>query len=301
MTDTVQRSVADRPPPTAVLRDMLRWHGAWAAAVALSLAVLMMTLPGVTWMAAGALLVGAAPGAAGLLLVRRDSPRRRALLLAFWAGCGTLACMLAGGISGPLAVWCLVPAAAAAAFGGASLLAEAAALSLVAAACSAVAGLAGLTPPPPAGALDFWLGFIGLLTTGAGLGAGLLLSKRRTEQGKAQRKAAEVRLERLLSDQPFLILSLDALGKVVSAFGFAPEGVDGSSLPGRRLRDLADRARGRRRSGAYGQGHRLQPAALTLAVCAGMASASGSVLRIGMRTVTAVPSPRRLSMDMFPP
>ena len=242
VADTEPRPKAERSPPTEELRDMLRWHGAWAAGVAVTLAVLMMSIPGMTWTAAGALLAGGAPGAAGLLLGRRDSPRRRATLLAFWAVCTTIACMLAGGIAGPLAVWCLAPVAAATAFGGSSLLAEAAALSLAAAAISALASLAGFTPPQPAATLDFWLGFIGLVTTGAGLGSGLLLAKRRTDRGRAQRKAAETGLERLLSDQPYLILSLDPLGKVLSAFGFAPEGVDGSALPGRRLRDLAEGA-----------------------------------------------------------
>ena len=240
VADTSPRTHTDRSPPTEELRDMLRWHGTWAAGVAVSLAVLIMTLRDVTWTAAAALLVGGAPGAAGLLLARRDTALGRAALLAFWGMSCAIACSLTGGVAGPLAVWCLAPAVAATAFGGSSLLAEAAALSLVAAAVAAVAGLAGLTAPQPTGPMDFWLGFVGVMTTGAGLGAGLLLSKRRTERMRGVRKAAESGLERLLADQPFLILSLDSLGKVLGAFGFAPEGVDGGSLPGRRLRDLAD-------------------------------------------------------------
>ena len=74
--------------------------------------------------------------------------------------------MLTGGVAGPLAVWCLAPAAAVSVFGGSSLPAQAGALSLAGGSVTALAGLppihsvldvaCGLNPlaiawmPPPA-------------------------------------------------------------------------------------------------------------------------------------------------------
>ncbi len=124
-------------------------------------------------------------------------------------------------------------------FGGSSLLAEGAALSLVAAAVTALAGLAGWAPAPPSHALAFWTGLVGVSTTGVGLAAGLLMSRRRAARREAQRKAAENGLERLLSEQPHLIMALDAGGRVVSAFGYAPEGIDARSLLGRGVAETA--------------------------------------------------------------
>ena len=227
---------------TDELRDVLVWHGAWAGAVLVCLAFVLAGLHGAPWMTALAFLVGAAPGISGFALQRRDSPRRRAALLALWGGCSVAASLLVGGLSGPLAVWCLAPAAAAAVFGGSSLLAEGAALSLVAAAMTALVGLAGLGPPPPGGTLSFWTGLVGVLTTGLGLAAGLLMSRRRAGRREVLRKAAENGLERLLSDQPHLILALDAGGRVVSAFGYAPEGIDAGALLGRGVVETAVQA-----------------------------------------------------------
>ena len=172
------------------LRDVLIWHGAWAGAVMVCLLFLLAGLRGAPWTTALAFLFGAAPGVSAFALQRKDSPRRRALLLGLWGGCGVASSLLVGGLSGPLAVWCLAPAAAAAVFGGSSLLAEGAALSLVAAAVTALVGLAGLAPLPPAHGLSFWTGLVGVSTTGVGLAAGLLLYRRRAARKESQRKAA---------------------------------------------------------------------------------------------------------------
>jgi cell cycle sensor histidine kinase DivJ len=221
------------------LADALKWHGGWAAVI----------VAGLIALAAGrhlqpasalALLAGAAPGAGALWLRRRDSAGVRAAVLAGWAVCCTAASLLAGGISGPLAVWCLAPAAASTVFGASSLLAEGAALSLTAAAVTVLASLAGLTPAAPEAPVNFWLSLIGLLTTGLGLGAGLLLSRGRASRREQQRRAAEAWLERLLSEQPHLVMALDGSGRVLAAFGFTPFGMDGAGLRGRRLAELAE-------------------------------------------------------------
>ena len=239
MTDDSTLLDDDGARVTDELRDVLVWHGAWAGSVLVCLAFVVAGLHGAPWTAVLALLIGAAPGVSGFALQRKDGPRRRAALLALWGGCSVAASLLVGGLAGPLAVWCLAPAAAAAVFGGSSLLAEGAALSLVAAAMTALAGLAGLGPPPPVGPLSFWTGLVGVLTTGVGLAAGLLMARRRAGRREAQRKAAENGLERLLSEQPHLILALDPGGRVVSAFGYAPEGVDATALHGRGIVEIA--------------------------------------------------------------
>jgi cell cycle sensor histidine kinase DivJ len=233
------------------LRDVLLWHGAWAGAVLVCLAFVLAGLHGAPWTAVLAFLIGAAPGVSAFALQRHDNPRRRAALLALWGGCAVGSSLLVGGLSGPLAVWCLAPAAAAAVFGGSSLLAEGAALSLVAAATTALVGLAGLAPHPPTGPLSFWIGLVGVLTTGAGLAAGLLMARRRVARREAQRRAAESGLERLLSEQPHLILALDTGGRIVSAFGYAPEGIDAGALLGRVLAETAVQADRSQLAAAY--------------------------------------------------
>ena len=239
MTDSTALLDEDRARSADELHDVLVWHGAWAGAVLLSLAFVVAGLRGAPWTMVLALVIGAAPGISAVLLNRKDTPARRAGLLGFWGGCAVAAGLLLGGLSGPLAVWCLAPAAAAAVFGGSSLLAEGAALSLVAAATMALAGLAGLTPRPPDPALGFWIGLIGVATTGVGLAAGLLMARRRAGRAQAQRKATESGLGRLLSEQPHLVLALDPGGQVSSAFGYAPEGVDVATLSGRGLAEVA--------------------------------------------------------------
>ena len=242
MTDDSTLLDDDGARVTDELRDVLVWHGAWAGSVLVCLAFVVAGLHGAPWTVVLALLVGAAPGISGFALQRKDGPRRRAALLALWGGCGVASSLLVGGLSGPLAVWCLAPAAAAAVFGGSSLLAEGAALSLVAAAMTALAGLAGLGPPALVGPVSFWTGLVGVLSTGVGLAAGLLMARRRAGRREAQRKAAENGLERLLSEQPHLILALDPGGRVASAFGYAPEGVDASALLGRGIVEIAVQA-----------------------------------------------------------
>jgi cell cycle sensor histidine kinase DivJ len=239
VADRTLLDAEDRAPGPEELGDALRWHGAWAAVVAAALIGLATSRIGLSWTVAAALLAGAAPGAACLMLRGHDGAGPRAALLALWAGCSAAATMLTGGVSGPLAVWCLAPAAAASVFGASSLLAEAGALSLAAAAVAALAGLAGLLPAPPAAPASFWLGLIGLLTTGLGLGSGLVLSRRRAARREQRRRVAESGLERLLAEQPHLVLALDGPGRILAAFGYAPMGVDGAALPGLDLPQLA--------------------------------------------------------------
>ena len=248
LQDTAAPDSGARRTPSETLSQALVWHAVWTAGCLLALLGLLLG-PGLPWTSAAAVLVGAAPGLAAFALRRWDSGLARAALLGLWAAAGAGACVLAGGIGGPLAAWCLAPLAAAAVFGGSRRMAEAAALSLAAAAIVALAGLAGLgfdAPPAPAA---MWLGVLAVTSVGFGLGAGQLLWRRRSGQHEALVRAAEAELANLLAEQPDLILALDQDGRVLSAHGRSPQGMMRPNLPGaplvgvdlRALVDAADR------------------------------------------------------------
>ena len=242
LADRTFLTAENRAPAAEDLSDVLRWHAAWGTVAVASLVGLTLARVGMNLACGIALVAGAAPAAAAFALRWRDGAGPRAALLVLWAACSAAASMLTGGVAGPLAAWCLAPAAAASVFGASNVLARGCALSLAAAAVTALAGLAGLLPPTPPDPLRFWLGLIGLLTTGLGLGSGLLLARRRAASREQAHRAAETGLERLLSEQPHLIMALDVEGRVLAAFGYAPRGVDGASLPGMSLTDLAGAA-----------------------------------------------------------
>ncbi len=242
MADSAPTAPTDRPPLTDELKDVLAWHGVWGGVVIGSLLGLTAGLNGLEWPSALALAVGAAPGIAGCFVHKVEWSGWRPALLGLWAVCAVVACLLDGGVAGPLAAWCLVPAAVATVFGSQALLAQGVALSIAAVAVAMLARLAGVALRAAEAPADFWLGAVSLLTIGAGLGAGLLLARRRAAQREAIRRVSESGIERLLSEQPHLVVSIDAVGVVLSAFGYAPEGIDGAALRGRALVELADAA-----------------------------------------------------------
>jgi cell cycle sensor histidine kinase DivJ len=151
-------------------------------------------------------------------------------MLVLWAVGGCLACILAGGVAGPLAAWCLAPVAAAAAQGGGGRLPQSAALALMAAAVSAFAVLAGLAPAPPTGMVAFWMGLTALATTGLGLGAGLIMIEREVNRREIRLDDEVERLRAVLEEQPHLILSLYPHGRVRAMFGRPPAGISRDTL-----------------------------------------------------------------------
>jgi cell cycle sensor histidine kinase DivJ len=223
-------------------KAILIWHGAWLGAVATAFGGLLVGLGVVPWPAVGALTAAAAPSAAALLLRERDSRRARSLLLVLWAVAGGMACGLGGGVSGPLAVWCLAPVAAATLLGSSRLWAEAAALSVMAAALAALAQIAHLWPEPPPEPLRFWLGLTALTMLALGLASGLTVSRRQSESLRLSDRLARDGLERLLTEQPHLLVMLDPQGAVLSAFGYAPAGLSESVLLHEGLLNAADPA-----------------------------------------------------------
>ncbi len=221
---------------------VLVWHGAWLAAVSLAFGGLLFGDAIIPWPTVWALGFGALPALAALLLRRRDSRSARSLLLVLWAVCGGLACGFGGGVSGPLAAWCLAPVAAASLLGSNRLWAEAAALSVMAATLAALAQIAHLWPVPPAEPVRFCLGLLSLATLGIGLAAGLTVSRRRAESQHLAERTARSSLERLLTEQPNLLVSLDGEGRVLSAFGYCPPGLPEAILLQQGLLPAAEEA-----------------------------------------------------------
>ena len=201
------------------------WCAGWLSACVSAAISLAFAYPDRLWPVVPALLVGAAPAAVGLLPGALTTESRRSLMLALWSAAGGLACVLAGGVAGPLAVWCLAPVAAASALGGGRRLAEGAALAFIAATVAALAGLSGVAPPAEAGGPGFWAGLLALATTGLGLGVGLILAERRANRREVRRDDEVERLRAVLDEQPWLILSLFPHGKIRAMYGRAPEGV----------------------------------------------------------------------------
>ena len=211
-------------------RESRVWSIAWLSTVGITLIVLAIVYPQTLWPVAPALFAGGLPAGVALATRRRQSRRDQGLMLVIWALGGGLACILAGGVAGPLAAWCLAPVAAAAAQGGGGRLPQSAALALMAAAVSAFAVLAGLAPVPPTGMVAFWMGLTALATTCLGLGAGLIMIERHVNRREIRLEDEVERLRAVLDEQPHLILSLYPHGRVRAIFGRSPAGISRDTL-----------------------------------------------------------------------
>jgi two-component system, cell cycle sensor histidine kinase DivJ len=228
LADTSSSSTT--PEAAAAPREVTGWHAAWALAVVLAGVVLVIAAPGAPWTAWCALLLGLAPAGLAVLLVRRDSPGRRLIVLASWAIAAVLASGLTGGVVGPLAVWCVTPLAVAAVLGGGRPLAAGASLSLGAFAMVGLAQAVGWVAPAPARAASFDLGLLGVSTTCVGLAAALVMLRRRLNQRNEAQGAVNAELHALLMRQPHLIVVLDTAGRASAAYGSPPPGVSADHL-----------------------------------------------------------------------
>ncbi|MBI1196385.1 MAG: sensor histidine kinase [Phenylobacterium sp.] len=210
----------------------LVWHGAWALAVAATtggLAVLGGLQSGPELAALG---VGGAAAIAGAVLALLGGPGRVGAILA-WGLAGAAACHLTGGVSGPMAAWCLAPAAAAAAFRDRDALALGAAAALAAAAASALDG-AIFQLPAADPAFAPWLGLLALGTVSLGMAAGLIGFQGAAQRARRRRAEADDILE-LLDLQPLLLATVERNGRVMTAAGATIAGQPADALAGRSL------------------------------------------------------------------
>ena len=210
----------------------LLWHAAFAVAVAAGLGGL--TAQGLLPTGPGLWALVAVGGAAllGAVLSLIGGPARAGAVLV-WGVAGAAACQLTGGPAGPLAIWCLAPAAAAAAFRTRDMLALGAAAALAAAAASALDGALLALPAAPVAAAP-WLSLLALTTTVLGLAAGLIGFEAVAGRDGRRRTRAEAVLQ-LLDRQPLLIATLDGAGRIATAVGATIGSVAPAQLEGRSL------------------------------------------------------------------
>ena len=146
-----------------------------------------------------------------------------------------LAAVATGGVTGPLAVWCLTPLVAGVAIGRGERLALGGAISLAAVGVAALGGLTFPAPPliPAASAV---LGVFALASTILGLAAGLVVMQRSVGLEDQRQRQALSRLRHALDEQPHLLAAMDRNGRVNGAWG--PEPLGATGLSGRLIFDL---------------------------------------------------------------
>jgi signal transduction histidine kinase len=138
------------------------------------------------------LVAGLAPALAGMVLATAG-PGGRLASIVFWSLGTTVAALASGGVSGPLAPWCLAPLAAAAAFRDPKLLPFAAAASIAGGAVEVLSTLLLPLPALPAAASP-WLSLLSLGGAATGLGAALvaLQAQVAAERATGQESYAEL-------------------------------------------------------------------------------------------------------------
>lgn len=195
------------------------WHAAALALLGLTALVgaALSTLDGYAQVG---LLGLTLPGLGGLLLLRRDGPDLRFLLLAGWSLAALAASTLTGGLAGPLSGLILMPLAVGLSLGlGRAPLFGALAFG-AAALAGGLAGWLGVAQHPPA-ALVVLAALTGLGAAGL-IGWSLRLSWVGRERRLYEALSERGRLEALLAAQPGLTLVLERNGRALAAYGAAP-------------------------------------------------------------------------------
>jgi len=203
------------------------WHLCWAGYTLFGLMGLLL-LPASPLVIA-ALVAITVPGAACVILLSRDSQFMRQALMWVWAVSALLAVALTGGISGPLAVWCILPLLAAVVLNQRTLITLGASLAfgitLFGIMISVWHGIR--LPDEQEG---FWLSVIANVSIVAGLGLAVLPALRMRSERASEAEEARDRLLKILTEQPGLLICLDGDGRVVAAYGEAPAGLDLKAL-----------------------------------------------------------------------
>ncbi|WGM30225.1 HAMP domain-containing sensor histidine kinase [Brevundimonas sp. NIBR11] len=210
------------------LSALTAWHAAWAVATALS-AIAGATLGGLSASSIFGVAAMVLPGAAGLVLLRRDGTGERSLLLVGWTLAALAAAMLSGGLAGPLVGAVVMPFVAALALGGPRhgvRLAQAGAVG------SGIAALGGqvsalLIGPPPSQPIPASVSVV--LATGAALLA-VRLAWRLRENRLVAAEAMAHRVETILAATPGLTLVMEPSGRVLAAYGAPPPALEPDAL-----------------------------------------------------------------------
>ena len=215
----------------------MSWHLAWAVVVAGAAGVIALRSAYVPTAELAALGVAGVAAVIGALLAGVAEGSGAVGAIVIWTLAGGAACLLTGGVAGPLEAWCLAPLAASAAFGRPRLLALGAACGVAAAAVAAL-GTAVLPLPQISETQSIWLTLLALGTTGLGFAAGLVALQGKVLGDDARAREQELALREALDHQPQLLMALYPGGRILEAFGEAPIGLLTRDITGRNLSDL---------------------------------------------------------------
>jgi cell cycle sensor histidine kinase DivJ len=207
---------------------VVAWHGGWAAAVVVA-TVATLWLERLTSAASFGALALIAPGLAGLVLLKKDGPGERALVLVGWTLSALAAQVLSGGLSGPLAGFAVMPFVAGLALGGPR---HGVRLAQAGAAGSAVAAIGGqlsgwwIGPPEPR---YLAASLFALIAAGAAVLA-VRLSWRARERVLLGAEDDARRVRSFLDALPGLTLVIEPGGRIVADYGAPPPALDLAAL-----------------------------------------------------------------------
>jgi cell cycle sensor histidine kinase DivJ len=207
---------------------VVAWHGGWAGAVAIA-TVAALWLDRLTGTAAFGALAMIAPGLGGLVLLRRDGPGERSLVLVGWTLAAVAAQVLSGGLSGPLVGATVMPFVAGLALGGPR---HGVRLAQAGAAGSAIAAVGGqlsawwIGPPEPR---YLAAGLFALIAAGAAVLA-VRLSWRSRERVLLDTETDARRVRSFLDAMPGLTLVMEPSGRIVADYGAPPAALDIAAL-----------------------------------------------------------------------
>ena len=213
----------DMQPVRGLKLSVLAWHLAWASFTLLGLVGLLF-LP-VSLLAGAALVAMTVPGACAVILVSRDDALTRQGLVWIWSLCALVAVSLTGGIAGPGAFWIIMPLVAGIVLNQRALISLGATLSFVVFLLTTFIGVWQNIRMPDEQE-GFWLSVIAGFSVIVGLGVALLPALRARTLRADDAEEARQRLLKMLTEQPQMVLCFDEGGKVVSAYGEAPVGLD---------------------------------------------------------------------------
>ncbi len=204
---------------------MAVWHLAWAAAMAVVMAVAWLLKPALE----GSILIGLTaailPGLAGLWLMRRDGQAERVLILGGWSFAAVVLSALSGGMTGPLAGLAFMPLAAGLVLGGRMLAVGGA----IAVGLAALVGLISVWLGGPAVEAPVLSAVVAVLTAGA-VATAIGLSWGSRDRDLTTARDGLIRVETLLAGQPGLTVVLHPSGQMLAAYGSAPPALDVEAL-----------------------------------------------------------------------
>jgi cell cycle sensor histidine kinase DivJ len=215
---------SDGSAPEAAARfGVVAWHLAWSGVLVLYLLGLLFVPASLLGLLA--LVCMTVPGVCSIWLLSRDEDRFRQGLVWVWAVMALIAVGITGGIAGPLATWVAMPMVAAIVLNRRALISLGAALSFMAALFAAIISFSQSVRVPD-DQEGFLLSLLSVFSTVIGLGVALLPALRARVERAADAEEARTRLLKAVTEQPYLIVSLDEVGRMQSAYGEAPPGLD---------------------------------------------------------------------------